>query len=85
VTNTLIVETGSSDTMSTDSLSLRVKIDDTLSLAVGVQMTNNTNPPPGNVKHTDTVMTVNLVYENKSPTVSLKSPIPEAVTDLDLP
>ncbi len=66
VLDTLLVESGSSDTMTTNNLSLQVKMAKTLSLAVGLQLTNNTNPPPGSVRHTDTVMTVNLVYAFKN-------------------
>lgn len=66
----LLVESGASDTMTSDNLSLQVKMNTTLSLAVGVQLVNNTNPPPGEAAHTDTVMTVNLVYDFKTKKLS---------------
>lgn len=85
--NSLQVLSGSSDTLTTDNLSLQVKVDASLSVAVGVQLVNNTNPPPGNVSHTDTVMTVNLVYALKnaklSPTAS--TPLLTDVNMFDLP
>jgi putative salt-induced outer membrane protein len=70
ISNSLLVQSGSSDTLTSDNLQLQVKIDASLSLAIGMQLVNNTNPPPGNVRHTDTVMTVNLVYELKNPKLS---------------
>lgn len=85
--NSLQVLSASSDTLTTDNLSLQVKVDASLSLAVGVQLVNNTNPPPGNVRHTDTVMTVNLVYALKnsklSPTAT--APLLSDVNMFDLP
>jgi putative salt-induced outer membrane protein len=83
--NTILVESGSSDTTTTDNLSLQVKVDATLSLAVGMQLVNNTNPPPGSARHTDTVMTVNLVYALKNPKLSATEAAPQAVSDLSLP
>jgi putative salt-induced outer membrane protein len=68
--NTLLVQYASSDTTTTDNLSLQVKVDASLSLAVGMQLVNNTSPPAGSERHTDTVMTVNLVYELKNPKLS---------------
>lgn len=83
--NTLLVQYGSSDTTTTDELSLQVKIDASLALAVGMQLVNNTNPPPGNVKHTDTVVTVNIVYALKNPKLSPTSGTPETVSGFNLP
>ena len=68
--NTLLVQYATSDTTTTDNLSLQVKVDGSLSLAVGMQLVNNTSPPPGSERHTDAVMTVNLVYELKNPKLS---------------
>ncbi len=84
ILNSLLIESGSSDTMTGDNLALQVKIDGSLSLAVGVQMLNNTNPPPGSVSHTDTVMTVNLVYERVNKSVTLET-VPQALTSMNLP
>ncbi|MGH8296572.1 MAG: DUF481 domain-containing protein [Steroidobacteraceae bacterium] len=88
VVNALVVQYGSSDTTTTDNLSLQVKVDASLSLAVGMQLVNNTNPPPGAVRHTDTVMTVNLIYTHKNPKLSGTDTTPQFVSNinmLDLP
>jgi putative salt-induced outer membrane protein len=83
--NTILVQYGSSDTTTTDNLSLQVKVDATLSLAVGMQLVNNTNPPPGSARHTDTVMTVNLVYALKNPKLSATAGTPAVVSGFNLP
>jgi putative salt-induced outer membrane protein len=81
--DTLLVEYGSSDTSTTDNLSLQVKVDASLSLAVGMQLVNNTSPPRGSARHTDAVMTVNLVYELKNPKLSATGT--KVAQDLNLP
>ena len=83
--NALLVQYGSSDTTTTDNLSLQVKVDATLSLAVGMQLVNNTSPPPGSAKHTDTVVTVNLVYALKNPKLSATAGTPALVSGFNLP
>ncbi len=83
--NTLLVESGSSDTMSADNLSLQVQMRKSLALSVGVQVRNNTNPPPGKVRHTDTVMTVNLVYDFHTAKISATAPTPPLLQGLNLP
>lgn len=83
--NSLLVQYGSSDTTTTDNLSLQVKVDATLSLAVGMQLVNNTSPPPGSAKHTDTVVTVNLVYALKNPKLSATAGTPALVSGFNLP
>jgi putative salt-induced outer membrane protein len=93
--NTLLVLYGSSDTTTTDNLSLQVKIDASLALAVGMQLVNNTNPPDGlvataggtvgSVRHTDTVLTVSLVYEHKNPKLSATAGTPVTVNGFNLP
>ncbi|HEY1890218.1 MAG TPA: DUF481 domain-containing protein [Steroidobacteraceae bacterium] len=85
ITNTLLVQYGSSDTSTTDSLALTVQVDSSLSLAVGMQLVNNTSPPPGSAKHTDTVMTVNLVYALKNPNLSPTATAPVNVSGFNLP
>lgn len=85
VVNALLVQYGASDTTTTDNLSLQVKVDATLSLAVGMQLVNNTSPPPGSAKHTDTVMTVNLVYALKNPKLSASAAAPAVVSGFNLP
>jgi len=83
--NALLVQYGSSDTTTTDNLALQVKVDATLSLAVGMQLVNNTNPPPGSAKHTDTVMTVNIVYALKNPKLAAGAAAPNVVSGFNLP
>jgi putative salt-induced outer membrane protein len=94
VVNTLLVQYGASDTTTTDSLSLQVKVDATLSLAVGMQLVSNTSPPPGTigspagsagVRHTDTVLTVNLVYALKNKDLSASGGTPISVAGFNLP
>lgn len=92
--NTLLVQYGSSDTTTTDNLSVRVKIDSTLSLALGGQLVNNTNPPmasltraggTSSVRRTDTVMTINLVYALKNKDLSATAGTPVTVDGFNLP
>jgi putative salt-induced outer membrane protein len=47
-----------------ERLALQVKMTDVLALAVGFSVRHNTDPPVG-FEETDTLMTVNLVYEIK--------------------
>lgn len=83
--NTLLVQYGSSDTTTTDNLALQVKVDATLSLAVGMQLANNASPPAGSEKHTDTVVTVNLVYALKNPKLMATTGEPLTVKGFNLP
>ena len=83
--NTLLVQYGASDTTTSENLSLQVKVDASLALAVGMQLVNNSSPPPGSEKHTDTLMTVNLVYALKNPKLSATSGGPVSVTGFNLP
>jgi len=83
--NSLLVQYGSSDTTTTDNLSLQLQVDATLSLAVGMQLVNNTAPPPGSARHTDTVMTVNLVYALKNPKLSPTAGTTAVVNGFNLP
>jgi putative salt-induced outer membrane protein len=85
ITNTLLVQYGSSDTTTTDNLALTLAVDSSLSLAVGMQLVNNTSPPPGSAKHTDTVTTVNLVYALKNPNLSPTATAPVNVSGFNLP
>ena len=57
----LLVETGSSDTLVTNALALAVKISTKLALSVGYSIQDNTKPPEG-LKKLDTLETINLVY-----------------------
>jgi len=60
----LIVEAGSQNTFVQNDLSLQVKINSVLALAVGYSVRHNTDPPI-NFEKTDTLTTINLVYELK--------------------
>jgi putative salt-induced outer membrane protein len=60
----LVVEAGADNTFVQNDLALLVKMTDVLALAVGFSVRHNTDPPVG-FEETDTLMTVNLVYEIK--------------------
>lgn len=57
-----LVEAGSDNTYLQNDLALQVRMTDVLALSVGYQVRHNTDPPAGFEK-TDTLTTVNLVYE----------------------
>lgn len=57
----LLVESGSSDTLINDALALTVKISTKLALSAGYKLQNNSNPPAG-LKKLDTMETIDLVY-----------------------
>jgi putative salt-induced outer membrane protein len=61
VTDKLLVEAGSSNTLVTNALALAVKISTKLALSVGYAIQDNTKPPAG-LKKLDTLETVNLLY-----------------------
>ena len=56
-----VVEVGSSNTFAANDLALQVKMSDRFSLAAGIGVRYNSDPPLG-LKTTDTIMTLNLVY-----------------------
>ena len=60
----LVVEAGADNTFLQNDLALQVKMTDVLALAVGYSVRHNTDPQVGFEK-TDTLTTVNLVYEIK--------------------
>jgi len=62
--NAFIVEAGSDNTYLQNDLVLQVKMTDVLALAVGYSARHNTDPP-FEFKKTDTLTTINLVYEIK--------------------
>ena len=62
ILNKLLVESGSDNTFTQNDLSLQVKILGALALAVGYSVRYNTDPPP-DFTTTDTLTTLNLVYE----------------------
>jgi len=64
ITNKLLVESGGDNTAVQDDLALAVSINETLALAVGIGARYNSDPPPL-AESTDTLFTVNLVYNIK--------------------
>ena len=62
--NKFIVESGADNTFVQNDTSLQVKMTDVLALAVGYSVRHNT-APPAEFKKTDTLTTINLVYEIK--------------------
>jgi putative salt-induced outer membrane protein len=61
VTNDFIVELGGGNQFMSDDLALQVKMSEKLALSVGIGTRYNSKPP-GKLKRTDTVTTLNLVY-----------------------
>ncbi len=61
ITNKFLAEAGSENTALQDDLALQVNMTKTLALAVGYGIRYNTDPPPLS-ETTDTLITVNLVY-----------------------
>jgi len=57
----LLVNAGSANTLVTNTLALAVKVSTKLALSLGYNLQDNTNPAP-TTKHVDTTETVNLVY-----------------------
>lgn len=64
VIDKLLVEAGAENTFVQNDFSLQVKILGSLALAVGYSVRHNSNPPDG-FRATDTLTTLNLVYELK--------------------
>ena len=64
VIDKFIVESGADNTYVQNDVSLQVKMTDVLALAVGYSVRHNTDPPAG-FEETDTLTTLNLVYEIK--------------------
>jgi putative salt-induced outer membrane protein len=60
--NKFIVESGAENTFAQNDLNLVVKMTDVLALAVGYSVRHNTKPPE-DFQETDTLTTINLVYE----------------------
>lgn len=57
----LLVESGSDNTMLHDEVALTVKMSTTLALSLGYAVNDNSKPAPG-LKKLDTITTINLVY-----------------------
>jgi len=64
VLDKFIVEAGADNTFVQNDIALQVKMTDVLALAVGYSVRHNTDPP-ASFEKTDTLTTVNLVYELK--------------------
>jgi putative salt-induced outer membrane protein len=64
ITDKFLTEAGSDNTSVQNELSLQVKINASFALAAGYSVHYNTDPPEG-FKSTDTLTTINLVYELK--------------------
>ena len=60
------VQSGSLNTLTVANVALQVKMSNRLALAVGYQITDNSNPPTGSGPR-DTLTTVSLVYDMKNP------------------
>jgi len=61
-TNRLLVETGSSNTFTQFNTDLAVSMTDRFAVKLGFEARNNSQIPPGDSEHTDTITSVNLVY-----------------------
>ncbi len=70
VLETLLVESGRSNTSLKSNLGLQVKMGTSLALAVAWSYLRNSTPPAGVISKTDQLTTVNLVYEIKNPKVT---------------
>jgi len=66
LTDKFLVESGSNSTFFQNDIAIQVKISNVLALAAGYSIRHNTDPPI-NFKKTDTLTTLNLVYEIKPP------------------
>ncbi|MEJ0086381.1 MAG: DUF481 domain-containing protein [Pseudomonadota bacterium] len=64
LTNKLLAESGSDNTAVQNDLAVQVSMTDALALAVGYAIRYNSNPPPL-AESTDTLVTINLVYNIK--------------------
>jgi len=62
-TNRLLVETGSSNTFSQFNTNLAFGMTDRMAVKLGFEVRHNTSVPPGDSENTDTISTVNLVYD----------------------
>lgn len=61
-TNRLLIETGSSNTFTQFNTGLAVAMTDKFAVKLGFELRNNTEVPPGDSENTDTITSVNLVY-----------------------
>jgi putative salt-induced outer membrane protein len=61
-TNRLLVESGSDNTFTQFNTAAAVSMSDKFAVNIGFEVRNNTKVPPGDTESTDTITTVNLVY-----------------------
>jgi putative salt-induced outer membrane protein len=61
-TNRLLVETGSSNTFAQFNTGLTVSMTEAFAVKLGFEARHNTDIPPGDSEKTDTITSVNLVY-----------------------
>ena len=61
-TNRLLVETGSNNTFTQWNTGLTVSMTDAFAIKLGFELRNNSKVPPGDTEKTDTITSVNLVY-----------------------
>ncbi len=61
-TNRLLIETGSSNTFTQFNTGLAVSMTDRFAVKLGFEARNNSKLPPGDTENTDTITSVNLVY-----------------------
>ena len=61
-TNRLLIESGSSNTFTQFNTGLAISMTDRFAVKLGFEARNNTNLPPGDTEDTDTITSVNLVY-----------------------
>jgi putative salt-induced outer membrane protein len=62
-TNRLLIETGSSNTFTQFNTGLAVSMTDRFAVKLGFEARHNTKIPPGDTEKTDTITSVNLVYD----------------------
>jgi putative salt-induced outer membrane protein len=61
LSDNLLANAGSANTLVTNNLALAVKVSTRLAMSIGYQIQDNTHPPAG-IRHLDSTETVNLVY-----------------------
>ena len=61
-TNRILIESGSSNTFTQFNTGLAISMTDRFAVKLGFEARNNTNIPPGDTEDTDTITSVNLVY-----------------------
>jgi len=62
-TNRLLIEYGSSNTFTQFNTGLSISMTERFAIKLGFEIRNNSNIPPGDSEHTDTITSANLVYD----------------------